>query len=363
MIFFLGLVFACYSTDPDSLPSVEVLLVPPKEPFPEVQLELLRLRNAREAKEKQFERTLIDVYSKEVRRIDASIQREASAIVSRLMDRSDSFLQTEKQDSPIESVVIHVGKISPIDTKVKQTIQRMESKRSSEEDKQIRQAISEFRQMGNLILRRVKEGFRKHFRRVSQSLLQTGRSNIRDILNIRVGSSSTDDHLSDGASFPSVVSMVEDEHEKRDESELVLLNSILFYTDKLCETAVYSLNSTLSINLPRASFLETPSLVTRQAKSATKFAPPAFKRILRKRALSHSTVELNIEPPVMDDSSIVDQLNGILQTEMILKKSRIGAYIRAKRRLVKEVTKRIDDTIRTAAIKWGQEMDPGNITY
>ena len=345
--------------DPDSLPSIEVLLVPPKQPFPQIRSEILELRTAREEYQKELENQMILSYTTELEKLRQRIREAVLPQVQELYQQKGlsplcSLLEVNNTAMTVESVAISIGKSGIVDVKLKDAIKMIDEKRSTEQKTQVQKGIEELKQISSLIMRTVQKAMTKYFKSKKASFLQLPKqvSNIHQVLNVRVGSSSIGDGLGDGASYPSIVGMIEEENEDRSSAELVLLNTLIFYTDKLLKGALLTLESLLRVP---AALMGNPSSFMQGGPHA------AFSRILRKRALQHATVELNIEPPEMDDWTAIDQINAVLQAEMVLKKGRIDAYVRARRRTVKLGLLDIDRAIRKAAVRWKVIVDPSSV--
>lgn len=350
--------------DPDSLPSVEVRLIPPKMPFPQVQEELRRFHVRMEQIEKMLMRSIKIQYTKSLQKL---IRETSQLIVPRIKalvgskSKTGVFLQEEDDSRNIENVAISVLPMPTIDLRVKGTIKEIYVKRQSDEKTQIDAAVKEFPKMADEIINYIKTSFQKNFRgsiRRSKgpSLLQRGEdklNGINPVLNVRIGSSNSGDGLLDGSSFPSVVSLVEDENEKQNQGESTLLNSVLFYTRQLGIRAIKHLYALLRRpKTPVSSFLE-PSSAGEAAKEAMAYLPPAIPRVIRRHALEYSTVQFDISPPEPDYITTREQLNAMLEAEMVVQSSRRSAYIQAKKSMMKEILRGIDKVIREAAINWG----------
>jgi hypothetical protein len=272
-----------------------------------------------------------------------------------------TFLQEEDDSRNIENVAISVLPMPTIDLRVKGTIKEIYVKRQSDEKTQIDAAVKEFPKMADEIINYIKTSFQKNFsgsirRSKGPSLLQRGEdkfNGINPVLNVRIGSSNSGDGLLDGSSFPSVVSLVEDENEKQNQGESTLLNSVLFYTRQLGIRAINHLKALL--RRPRSqvsSFLES-SPAGEAVKQAMAYLPPAIPRVIRRHALEFSTVQFDISPPEPDSITTREQLNAMLEAEMVVQNSRRSAYIQAKKSMMKEILRGVDKVIREAAINWG----------
>ena len=354
--------------DPDTLPSIEVLLVPPKDPYPQVRAELIRIHQLREAVEKKYEEEIINAYIAQVEILRKAVPDMIEPITSPLQESGipGSLLEGWSSSHNVENLAISVAAMPEVGMKVKDTILSMEEKRAGDERLQMEQALKEFPETTKLITEALKASLSKYFsssgnRALLQQAERTDQSGIKQVLNVRVGSSDSGDGLSDGASFPSVLGMVEEENESRDAGELTLLNSILFHSRRLGVEALKLIETSLNPHDLRPSYLQLPGFRGDAMSSSTKLLPPAFPRILRKKAFEHSTVQLDMIPPAMDDWSTVDQLNAVLQSEVALKKSRLSAYITVKKRLMNDIVTDIGTAVRTAAIRWGLITDPSTV--
>lgn len=361
-------IFACATIqrpDPDTLPSVEVLLVPPKFPFPEVQEELRRFHDERE----QMEQKLLEAVRDQFVQSLAQMRKDITNLVSpqvKALERSASqrasFLEQEDTTRNVENVAISILPIPPVDIRVKNVIQEIYGKRKAEEAAQAMAAIAEFPRMATEIMRFVQSSMSKHFTgktpRTRPSFLQEDplhQAGINPVLNVRVGSSNIGDGLFDGNSFPSVVSLVEDENEQQNEGESTLLNSVLYYSRKLSSSAIKLLRTLLQTGRnPVSSFFE-PSPAGKAAKQVLGYLPPAVPRVIRRHAMEYSTVQLDIAPPEADSTTTQEQLNAMLEGDMIIQRSRRYAYIHAKAAMLEEAKRGIEKTIRQAAIDWGLE--------
>ena len=368
--------------DPDTLPSVEVLLVPPKYPFPQIREQLNVIHDRREMKEKRAEQLVLVSYTAQLNRLKASIAQMIEPVVQPLrtqwregMYYPMALLQSEQNPHNVENVVIHVKPVPVPGTRVKSVIDAINSKRDAEEEKQLSQGVSEFRQFSQILTGCLQRSLKKYFkpqariRPISflQQIIRDDQNGLNPVLNLRVGSSDIGDGLLDGASYPSVVGMVEEENEMRNSAEATLLNEILYYSNQL---VLESTNLIKLLLFPPSetivpggmSLLQIPGL-SQATSSVGKLVPipPAVARVLRKRAMKHSTVQLDITPPKMDDWTVVDVLNASLEAHEALKKSRASAYIKVKREMAKEVRAEVDKLVRLAAIKWGVYADPRNV--
>ena len=349
--------------DPDTLPSVEVLLVPPKRPFPQVQAEITRLKRSREKSDQALLLKVVGAYQKALGKLQKSISDTTVKYIKPLYKTRTSFLQQGDDSRHVENVAIRVMAMPKPGLKVKNTIKDIAKKRSSEFRLQVDQGVKEFDQVLKLIVQAVDTSMRKYFG-TRQSFLQvddaTIYGGIRPILNLRVGSSSQGDGLADGSSFPSVVGLVEEFNEEKSASELFILNAILRMTRKLGVQAIMMLKSSIFPPLMPNSFLQASPL-TPQIKAAMQYLPPAFSGIMRRRGLEHSTVELDLYPPVDDDVTTTEVLHAVLQAEVELKKSRVRAYVGVRKRLVRDILAKIGATVRAAAVQWGQVVDSSNV--
>jgi hypothetical protein len=379
------IVFACKGirVDPDRLPSIEVLLVPPKHPYPQVQEELTKLHFKREAEEKNLENSIMRSYNQQVKSLVSTIDKQLDPVMKPLIREWYTKMgmlpqigtSLIEQEQLVENVAIHVSRVAEPSSRVRNTIQAIDRKRASDERTQVNQGIGEFRQIATAIQRAVSVSMSKYFARTASfkatSLLQSGPSRnqtmgINPVLNIRVGSSSIGDGLSDGASYPSIVGMVEEEREEGDMGEENLFSTIMRFSRLLLDTALTRLNKKIfppEFRLPESySLLQASPLLSKVSTATNKMPiPPGVAREVRKRAFEHSTVELNIVPPEMDDYAIIDQLNALLQADIRIRLSRVDAFIRARRRFVEQINVQIDEIVRRAAVLWGIYPDPENV--
>ncbi len=386
MDIFLNAIFcwiACNAirVDPDRLPSIEVLLVPPKHPYPQVTSEIMKLHYKREEAEKLLENQVMSSYSSQldalIRGIDRAVAPRMKPLIVAwyrkmgMLPPVASFLQVEQA---VENVAIHVERETDPSSKVRSTIQAIDQKRQIDEAAQVAQGVAEFGSIGGAIQRAVSKGMSRYFVGTSTftapsfidiSSLSNQTSGINPVLNIRIGSSEIGDGLSDGASYPSIVGMVEEERSEADMAEETLLNTILRFSRLLLDNALSELNKEIfppEFHLPEStSFMQASPALGAASTVANKLPiPPAVARVIRQRAFEHSTVELNIIPPEMDDYTIIDQLNAFLQADTQLRRARITAYMKEKRKLLLEIQNQIDEIIRRAAVLWGVFPDPEN---
>ena len=357
--------------DPDTLPSIEVLLVPPKEPYPQVRETLMGIHVAREKTEARLKSQIINAFNTQQRRISVLIAEKSREIVKQLLDRYNAALGGSAASSfadlstprDVENVVIHVKRSADPALGIGSLIKATNSMRSSIIQKQLNQAVKEFKEVGDIITASIKNSISKYFSGsvAPGSFLQTANSGINQVLNVRVGSSSIGDGLADGSSYPSVVGMVEDEYTKGDLSEDYLLRLILKLSNQLVEQAITNLTTSLSpesfgvIPLQQySSFLQTKALPGLGQVASKMPIPPAAIAAIRKRAFKHSTIEVDITPPDMDKSLIADQLNSDLQGFKILHKSRVSANLLRKKAVVASIKPRIDKAVRRTADKWNR---------
>ena len=355
--------------DPDTLPSIEVLLVPPKEPFPQVREELIGLHVAREKAESQVQNQIFNAFKTQQERISTLINQKTNPIVKELLQRYNetilanspsSFAETSSH-MDVENVVIQVKRTADPAMGVRSLIKATESMRSSIILKQLKQAIKEFKEVGNAVVASIKKALSKYFTGSTSpgSFLQSQNTGINQVLNLRVGSSSMGDALAGASSYPSVVEMVEDEYTKGDLSEDYLLRLILKLSNQLVEQAIAKLTVSLAPEshgvIPRqqrSSLLETMTFPGLGQVASKLPIPPAAISTIRKRALEHSTIEVDITPPDMDNSLVTDQLNSDLQGFKIVHKSRVTANLLRKKAVVASISGRIDKAVKRLSQRW-----------
>ena len=379
MKFFLLAHLACIlctevRVDPDTLPSIEVLLVPPKEPYPQVHEEMIRIHEAREKVEMQVEGRIRNEYQSAWKQISESIQKESAPIVERLLkvynetvrsESPSSFADISPSDSHIkdsENLVIQVKRTSSPDARVRSIISAMSAMRGSIVNKQLEQAASEFKSVGKIIVSAIKKALVKYFKGPGSpgSFLQTApNAGINQVVNVRVGSSNVGDGLMDGSSYPSVLGLVEDEFSQGDVSEEYLLRMTVKLTNKLVQKSQKQLLSALSprsvgVKVPqsRPSFVQLTGIPSLGKVASQMPIPPGAIATIRQRALEHSTVELDITPPDMDRSLMVDQLNADLQGFKIIHKSRVSANLLRRKAVVESISRRIERAVKRAADQW-----------
>jgi hypothetical protein len=381
MIFFFGLALvACVActevrVDPDTLPSIEILLVPPKQPLPQIRAQLIRIHNSRERMEARLQRQMLKSYQSQQDKILKVIQKEAARIMkdinrklTEFHDRSfqSSFIDMTKSNTSapddVENLVVQVKRTSEPDAGIRSVIKATTSMQRSIESKQLRQASKEIKVVGSAIVTSIKKALSKHFKRFRStwgSFLQTSSSGINQILNVRVGSSNLGDGLGDGASYPSVVGMVEDEYTKADMAEDNLLRLVLKLSNNLVEMAIRQLNVALSpesqgirMHQARYSLIQMKGLPGLGHVASKLPIPPGAIATIRKRALEHSTVEVDITPPDLGRSLMISQLNADLQGFKVLHKSRVATNLLRKRALVKSIKGRIDNVVKRLSRKW-----------
>jgi hypothetical protein len=358
---------ACSTTrvDPDTLPSIEVLLVPPRHPFPQVQEELRQLRIKRERSEKGLDGRIKLAYSKS----RAAMLKEIAAVIQPFLQKRASLLETGHN---VENVAINVLPVPDIGPHVKSLLGEIDNKRGIEETKQIEQGIKELDAVRSLIKKTVEESMRLTFgKSVSGSQTKPSKSSfieedkfgIKPVLNLRVGSSSIGDELKDGSSYPSVLGLVANENEDRNAAEMTLLNSLLYFTHQLGYDCINFVRAALlpgKYSAQPSSFIDPmggpasdPSLVmTNVVKQMMRFIPPGVPRVWRKRAMKHSTVQLDIHPPESDSRLDAEMIRAMLKSERDLRKTRLKAYIKTKKRILKDIV----FEIRTAISELAKSM-------
>lgn len=364
VISYFGLICTCTTTrvDPDTLPSIEVLIVPPVKPFPQVSEEIRRIRQKREGEESALNLKIKLAYTQS----RATMIQEISGILQQYTSTRSSFLESGHN---IENLAINVHPVADIGPQVKNVIKEIDEKRGSEEKAQVEQGIGELSKVRSLIKQTVQKSMRESFGNAQKgkqqkmkrpSFLEEERFGIKPVLNVRVGSSSIGDGLNDGSSYPSVVDMVEDENESRNSAEMTLLNSLLYFTRQLGYDCTNFLRSSLQparVSAQPSSFIgpaqgvaSDPSIMmTKLVKQMLRFLPPGVPRIWRKRAFRHSTVQLDIYPPESDSRLDAEMLRAMLKSERDLRKARLKAYVKVKRRLLKDIVFEIKATIEQLA--------------
>ena len=355
--------------DPDTLPSIEILLVPPKEPFPQVRETLMSVHLAREKNEAQLRTQILSSFGSQQQRIAALITEKTRGILKNLLARYNETVSSivpisfAEVSTPrdVENVVIQVKRTTDPALGVRSLIKATSSMRSSIIRKQLQQGIKEFKEVGDVIVASIKKSLSKYFSGSAApgSFLQASSSGINQVLNLRVGSSSLGDGLVDGSSYPSVVGMVEDEYTKGDLSEDYLLRLILKLSNTLVEQTISNLTRSLAPEAygvrplyEKFSFLQMNAMPGLGQIASKMPIPPAAIATIRKRALEHSTIEVDISPPDMDKSLMADQLNADLQGFKILHKSRVAANLLRKKALVTSVKSRIDKAVKRMADLW-----------
>ena len=374
-------IVACNSNviDPDALPSVEVLLVPPKVPFPQVHEELMLLREKREAKNKKFESRIQISYQKEKALLIKAISDEVSQAMSGITGKvrrspTSSLIEATDNDRNVENVVVQVMPTAEVPIQIKESIIDIDSKLQLEESKQIQQGIKEFGEISKIIKETVKKGIAALFKSNGSGMRQPKPSftqlsdgsnshGIKDVLNLRFGSSTIGDGLSDGASYPSIPGMIRDEHMDRASAESALLNEILFFSRQLGLDVVAFLQGTLfpPSGSAASSFIDPSSYTTKLVRQAMQYLPPGLARVWRKRAMEHSTIEVDLYPPGSDWKTDKEMLNASLKSYEVLRRARLKAYVAAKERVTREIVRIIEKTIKSAAEKWGLITTPDNL--
>lgn len=364
--------------DPDTLPSIEVLLVPPKHPFPQVEQELGRLRTLREASDRQFVEKIQDAYDKAHAELIADIDSQIRPIVDRLRkdikrkEKSVSLLEEFDNMRNVENLAIRIHRQPPVDLETKETISDIHEKLLKEEKKTLDQALKEFGDVTKVFKKAVKDNLTKYFSRRNRkksSFVQTHKrpqtNGIRPVLNVRVGSSSVGDGLLDAASYPSVLGLMNDEIIAFNAGETSLLNTILYRSRQLGIDAVMELGRGLSptnISLP-SSFLDPSQQIATAIKRSLQYLPPAIARVWRQRAFEHSTMELDIHPPASDDEMDDEMLNARLKAEESVTKARVKSYLKAKAQMIKELVYLVEVTIRDASVAWNVTVSPDTVPF
>jgi hypothetical protein len=370
MLVWSSLIISCWAIrlDPDSLPSIEVLLVPPDHPFPQVQEELERFRSLREAREL----SLLNTIKSQFASAKQSIITELNETLNSVGPLPGSLMQLSSSRD-IENVAIDILPIKDAGLTVKEEIQAIDEKTSKEEQAQVQQFAKEIGDVKQVFLDAVKAGVKKYFQsskspRRTSVFLQTDsfeedKFGIKPVLNIRVGSSSLPDGLDDGSSFPSVVGMVDDELRRSLEGENVLLNSALFYTRQLGLICISFINRRFRIPPGHtvSSFLDPSTATANMLRQSLKYLPPGVPRFWRKKSMRHSTVELKIHPPESDSELDREVLRAMLKSEETVRKARLKAFTKSRKRLLKEIVDKIDDSLRRAATAGGYWMAPVNV--
>jgi hypothetical protein len=376
---FLLLACTSLSVDPDNLPSIEVLLVPPKHPFPQVEQEIGRLRSLREATDAQYVAKIQDAYDKANKDLLADIETQIRPIVNRLVKdkpfkrMSESLLQHFDNNRNVENLVIRIHRQPRVDLDTKQTISDMQEKLIKEEKQTLDQAVKEFSDVAKVLKRAVKENLTKYFSRGGKKMKsafvqkgnRSGTSGIGEVLNVRVGSSSVGDGLLDGASYPSVLGLVNDEIIAFNSGDTSLLNTILYRSRQIGINAVIELERGLSpikFSSP-SSFLDPSNSVARAIKQQLQYLPPAIVRVWRERAFQHATMELDIHPPSSDDEMDEEMLNAMLKSEESIRKARVKSYLKAKAQIIGDFIRLIEWTIRDASIAWNVTVSPDTVPF
>jgi hypothetical protein len=327
--------------DPDTLPAIDIRLVPPKVSYSRIRDHLALLHKSREKEEQHIAGLIPDAYAQAMKGRYAKLE----SIVRNFAPSASSFLQTNS--SGTEELVVHIRDVPDVGASIIPVINDIEEKRRSEEQKTIDDLLKEFKQINIIINKFIENSFPKYFQK-SPSFIQ------RPVLNIRIGNSDIENG-SGHNSFPTVVDIVrEEETVNRDLSENNLNNLILFYVNKLINENNKFLKILLIPNyseIPQIVYLHPDGSLSPASFIDMGSAPiPApLAGIVRRRAMKHSTVEVDITPPAMDETDAVDMLNSDLQSYQKLRRVRDRMFIQAKERMVKQEERVVDWIIREAA--------------
>jgi hypothetical protein len=222
---------------------------------------------------------------------------------------------------------------------------------------QLKQGIKEIGQVAQVIEGAIEKSLKKYFGQRFSFIQVSSHSGINQVLNVRVGSSDIGDGLKEGESYPSIVSMVENDYDQRDLAQDYILRYILQESNELVEFACQQLfahlipptNTEGQFSLVQLA-LPTNQLVSRVSSQLP--IPPGALSTIRKRGFRYSTIELDLDPPDLDKSIIVDQLNADLQAYKLLEKSISKIHVKRKKALVESIAPRIDLVVRRASKAW-----------
>lgn len=366
------LLLSCSSgqVDPDLLPSVEILLVPPKHPFPQLSEEVQRLRSLREKSELK----LGTVVRKAFERARDGIAKEIPALIEPFISRiqqSAAFLEVEDSRT-VENVVVNIAPVHDVGIGLKEEVGAIFEKQGRDEDSQIQQSAKEFEDVKKVLVGAVSSSLKKYFSSGKTRKSKTAQrgnnpaflqlvndqstyAGMKPVLNLRVGSSAISDGLKDGSSYPSVFGIIQDEFQSRTAAENALMNSILSFTRSLGEDCIRIIGRTMEgvRGTIHSSFIDPSAPIANMVKQSLKYLPPGVPRLWRKRAFQHSTIEVDIHPPTSDEEIDREQLRAMLKSDELLRNGRLKAYTAARKRLLNDLVIMIDEEIRNHAIRLG----------
>jgi len=82
----------CIRVDPDTLPSIEVLLVPPKHPFPQIQAQISKVRSKREKQQSQTKASIDNSFSQTLHQFPSSLELNRSQWFNRECENCNSWV-------------------------------------------------------------------------------------------------------------------------------------------------------------------------------------------------------------------------------------------------------------------------------
>ncbi len=380
MFWLIFMLLSCSSVklDPDSLPSIEILLVSPKVAFPQLREEVQRLRSQREAAESKLNSLVVTAFT----RSRISLIKEVMSIIQPFtsqINKASSFIQGEKSRN-VENVAVNILPMHDVGLGVKEEVGAIFDKLARDEDTQIQQSVKEFDEVKSILVEAIKSKLQKYFgagkspnhgssqgdRKSALLQVDSHRDHfegVKKVLNVRVGSSSVGDGLKGGSSFPSVLSVVKDEVENQIAAENALLNSIMFYTRTLGKDCAHLIRQNFGLMNGRvaSSFLDPSAPVANVVKQSLKYLPPGVPRMWRERAFEHSTIELDIHPPGSDEEIDREQLRALLKSFDIVRRAGLKAFVLARKRLINELVSDIDDAVMRYAVLHGVWRDGTSI--
>lgn len=345
MLFSLGLVLATEATrpslwpsmagiDPDSIGSIEILLNTPPVTSQEITDKIKELENVREMQEQAF-----------LSEINAAFEAERTRVIGTVRQTVEKSSFIEINDEVTQRVRVKILPVQAISQGMDQVIQRLErleKSRNQSEKRFIDIALKEFQTAADIYLSKLEETIKKPKCNGAFSFVE--KSQMSPILNLRVGTKS-------GDIYPRIGTQVWQMQRRRDTVEANERDTILFLTRAILKAGneeLKKLTRPILVGADRVAAALATSMVelsksggSRKGKKVGSMLPLTkfnmdLPRILRKRLLDRSELEVDVHPPAENGPEVLVWVDGITKVEQENLKNQDYYYAEEKRLLLIE---------------------------
>jgi hypothetical protein len=325
--------------DPDALGSIEILLNAPPVRTREITNKIRESDNLRETQEADFLSEINKTFEAERARVIYTVRQIVESLKSSFIQIDDEVTQR------VRVKILPVQAISKRLDKIIQRIERLEKSRNQSEKRFIHIALKEFKTAADIYLKKLNEVIKKPKCSGTFSFAET--SPMSPVLNLRVGTKA-------GEIYPRTGTQVWQMQNRRDTVEANERDTILFLTRAILKAGneeLKRLTRPLLVGVDRVAAVLATSMVElakgenggkgTKKKSAESILPLTkfnmdLPRILRKRLLDRSELEVDVHPPAEHGAEVLVYVDAITKVEQENLKNQDYYYAEEKRLLLIE---------------------------